>query len=1616
MGRQVWTTFDVADPVTGEVVESTWGYGQGQVRKYDSSTHEFAVLFESDGDEITFPAPKIYAMLAPQETTEYDKEQHTRRVQVCEAVRRFWLDGGNKFATMLRFDAAKATLCGVASALYKTGGLQKRIHESFMEQTPKSVQNVLKFKVSNSPLKFLLEGVSLVSLRHAADTRLLEWMESHAEIWLMNVCDAIAEHDRREIHAQDILSRLVPLLQCASVPEQCKERYVYQQLNISTTESLTKFCRRKTGWKSYSDHEWKILEWTENNGETLLQQMTGTRVHYLNTLKAMQTIVGDVKDVMQHVGNEVLRDEVFATLGIQSTQSLTAFCLRDNESTCVKPYSLFEHKLLRWAEVGGRNMRDKMQHNMKEYAAREQSVQEIVTTVTQLLEHPGNESVRCEVFRSLEIDSLQPLNLFCKRTAGSPAQSTVRQRIMNFGKWKDVCDTLQYNAKKYIGREQSVQERVTIAKQLLEQPGSEIQRAEVFKSLQIDSTKPLTLFCKRTPESKAQTVVEQRIMNFGKWTDVCDTMQCKVNEYIGREQSIQEMVTIAKPLLKHPGSEILRAKVFKSLQIDSMKPLTMFCKRTPGSKAQTAVEQRIMNFENWKDVCGDLEDNRASYQSRVKRAQDAIRVVLDYLQLEVDRKKLAPKLAPIKNRAVVVDGDTLFSKMELLHHFEVATTCQFTKFANGNMHNKHVMSADIVANIVAWTETNTDRIIEAKSFMTAVHAIIQPVKSRNMYTVETLFNVVKAKQTSSGSMQQVTSGIDAGQRLCVRDKFVQATPQRNVTRLAENAIATVITTKQAEILKRAITVCVLIDGGVTRSGSARKGTLFRRVTAYIAHDNSRLEKLAQNVTTLESKMSSLTQQETKHLEWLQLQIRIKGKPVNFTCGAFAAMDNAVDTQAYVDGIKAALETFGIPLSKLLCVCGDSASVISSAATSLATKLGKPILRVKEWHHAISRAMKLASQEAFANGLDTESPGEAAWQRGLRVVRQHFPTFLRVYERVAVERHVVLANIVPVPKQWPETRFLGQQKSIVDYFDTIAKLELFLEAVRILAVEDTPNRLEWGRVQHDFAPVDVQMELLLNSIIYLQAVKHAHISALDLHEWNTPFLPRLLETMLGRLAVVKSVVMVEPGMTDWLVGHGLTQTAQDACVKFARRARAQLLKTFEYFTTTIMKFAGLGDYKDPEFAQRAMQLHFERYQDDRAYDTIGIFACEEEVMDVITGKRGLYQCPHMLSVYAPLFWGSIFPFSQQLEGDVQIARKTGTASADLSTRNRKLVLRDMASPDPVVNIANEKNAVLDALRDERVARQQTEAARSPTYGVDGLTQDRGLFFLRALAYLRQAATDEKLVTSTTLSMVDSPEYNARHEVTIGPSDSAGIVAHMATKMKLSTSQLQELVQGDAQGQCTKFLQHYSSGRRRSSRIPEYHTAFKFLAPMLLELQDDTWYTCPGGLFINPECVLMANTVEALVCDAGTHEVVGVMLSVTRSDENFKALDNRVLGKAQEAMGTTGLLRCWIVEMFVAKGYARRTIMENHIAKKGVNIQRYVDRKYVMWKATTVLFEPAKWAPALAMKHAFIIQDLLPLLQTGVDRYDPASVETVAQLFDTANELQSKGGSRWCARPR
>jgi hypothetical protein len=1466
-------------------------------------------------------------MLAPQETTEYDKEQHTGRVQVCEAVRRFWLDGGNKFATALRFDAAKATLLGVASALYKVGGLQKRIHASFLEQTPKSVQTVLKFKVCNSPLRFLLEGVSLVSLRHAVDTRLLEWMEGHAEIWLMNACDAIAEHDRREIYAQDILSRLVPLLQCASVSEQYKERYVYQQLNISTTESLTKFCRRRTGWKSYSDQEWKILEWTENNGETLLQQMNGTRVRYLNILKAMQKIVGDVKDVMQHVGNELLRDEVFATLGIQSTQPLTAFCLRDNESTCVKPYSLFEHKLLRWVEVDGRNLLDKMQHNMKEYTAREQSVQEIVATVTQLLEQPGNESVRCEVFKSLEIDSLQPLNLFCKRTAGSHAHSTVRQRIMNFGKWKDVCDTLQYNAK----------------------------------------------------------------------------------EYIEREQSIQEMVKVAKHLLKQPGSEILRAKLFESLQIDSTKQLTLFCRRTHGSKVRTRVEQRIINFENWKDVCVALEENRASYQAREARARNAIRVVLDYLQLEVDRNKLAPT----KNRAAHVNVDMLISKMELLHHFEVATTCHLTKFANGNVHGKQNVGADIVAKIIEWTETNTERIIEAKSFMKAVHAILQPMKSKNRYTVETLFDVVKAKQMSSGSMRQVTSGLDSGQRLCVRDGFLQATPQREVTQLAETAVATVITTKQAEILKRADTVCVLIDGGVTRDGSARKGTLFRRVTAYIAHDTSTLEKLAQNATKLESKVSSLTQQEIKHLEWIQLQLRIKGKPVNFTCGAFSAADNAVDTNAYVDGIKSALETFGIPLSKLLCVCGDSASVISSAAASLSTKLGATILRLKEWHHAISRAMKLASQEAFANGLDVESPGEAAWQSGLRVVRQHFQTFLHVYKRVAMERHVVLADIVPVPKKWPETRFLGQQKSIVDYFDTIAKLELFLEAVRILAVEDTPNRQEWGRVQHDFAPVNVQMELLLNSVIYLQAIKHAHISALDLHEWNTPFLPRLLETMLGRLAVVKSVVMVEPGMTDWLVGHGLTQAAHDACGKFARRARAQLLKTFEYFTTTIMKFAGMGDYKDPEFAQRAMQLHFERYQDDHAYDTIGIFACEEEVMDVITGRRGLYQCPHMLSVYAPLFWGSIFPFSQQLEGVVQIARKTGTASVDLSTRNQKLVLRDMVSPDPVVNIAIEKNVVLDALRDQRVVRQQARTVGSPTYGVDGLVQDQGLFFLRVLAYLQAAATDEKLVTSTTLAMVDSPEYNARHEATIGPSDSAGIAAHMATKTKLSTSELQELVQGGVQGN-SKFLQQYSFGRRRANHIPEYNTAFKFLAPMLLELQGDTLYTCPGGLFINPQCVLMANTVEALVCDAGTHEVVGVMISVTRSDEKFKALDNRVLAKALEAMGTTGLHWCWIVEMFVAKGYARRTLMQDHIAKKGINIQRYVDRKHIVWKATTVPFEPHKWAPVVVMKHTFIIHHLLPLLQAGVDRYDPASVETVAQLFDTANELQSKGGSRWCAR--
>jgi hypothetical protein len=919
----------------------------------------------------------------------------------------------------------------------------------------------------------------------------------------------------------------------------------------------------------------------------------------------------------------------------------------------------------------------------------------------------------------------------------------------------------------------------------------------------------------------------------------------------------------------------------------------------------------------------------------------------------------------------------------------------------------------MMAKIIAWTETNGERIIEAKAHMAAVRAILRPAKSKGKYTAEVLYEVVKAKQMNSGSFEQVTGGMGAGQRLCVREEFLQATPQRKVTQLAEAAVAIVITTKQAKILSQASSVCVLIDGGVTRDGSAKSGTLYRRVTAYIAHDASMLEKLAQDVANLESKVTALTQQETKRLDWLQLQLRIKGKPVNFTCGAFAAVDNAVDTKAYVDGITSALETFDIPLSKLLCVCGDSASVISSAATSLATELGTTILRVKEWHHAISRAIKLASHEAFANGSDAESQAEAAWQSGLRVIRQHFPIFLRVYKRIAAKQHVLLADTVPVPKKWPETRFLGYEKSIVDYFDSVQKLVLFLETVRILAVEDTPNRLEWRRVQQDFAPADVQMALLLDAIIYVQAIKNAHISALDLHEWNTPFLPRLLETMLGRLAVIKSVVMVEPGMAEWLVGHGLKQTAQDACGKFARRARAQLLKTFEYFTTTVMKFAGMGDYKDPEFAQRAVQLHFEQYQDDPAYDTIGIFACEEEVMDVITGKRGLYQCPHMLSVYAPLFWGSIFPFSQQLEGDVQIARKTGTASADLPTRNRKLFLRDMASADPVVDIATEKNAVLDALKDRRVARRQTDAARSPTYGVDGLTQDPGLFFLRVQAYLREAATNEKLVTSTALAMVDSPEYNARHEATIGPSDSAGIAAHMATKTKLSTSQLQELVQGNRQGKF-KLLQQYIFGGRRSNRIPEYNTAFKFLAPILLEMQGDTWYTCPGGLFINPQCVLMANTVEAIVCDAGTQEVVGVMISVTRSDEKFKTLDNRVLAKAQEAMGTTRLLRCWIVEMFVAKGFARRTIMENHIAKKGIDIRRHVDRKDIVWKATTVSFEPHKWAQVLAMKHAFITQDLLPLLQAGVDRYDPASVDTVAQLFDTANELQAKGDGRWCAR--
>ena len=88
VGRQVWSTFDVAD-------SSDWrggGVNVGlrpramSVRMMQAHTNLLSCS-RSDGNEITFPAQKIHAMLAPQETTEYVEEQHAQRVHVCEAVR-----------------------------------------------------------------------------------------------------------------------------------------------------------------------------------------------------------------------------------------------------------------------------------------------------------------------------------------------------------------------------------------------------------------------------------------------------------------------------------------------------------------------------------------------------------------------------------------------------------------------------------------------------------------------------------------------------------------------------------------------------------------------------------------------------------------------------------------------------------------------------------------------------------------------------------------------------------------------------------------------------------------------------------------------------------------------------------------------------------------------------------------------------------------------------------------------------------------------------------------------------------------------------------------------------------------------------------------------------------------------------------------------------------------------------------------------------------------------------------------------------------------------------------------------------------------------------------------
>ena len=228
------------------------------------------------------------------------------------------------------------------------------------------------------------------------------------------------------------------------------------------------------------------------------------------------------------------------------------------------------------------------------------------------------------------------------------------------------------------------------------------------------------------------------------------------------------------------------------------------------------------------------------------------------------------------------------------------------------------------------------------------------------------------------------------QEIFVGGGYQQSTPGAKVAKMAQGAVGLVLLSKQREKLAGVANIGVGIDGGVVNSNSARQHGLIMRVYAYEEHSDEAMLLVERELAVLEAK-ATRTKFDQVDIEWLKLQKRIHGVPINFACGAVVAKEGIPNAAAYEVGIIGAGARFGVGQTRIKAVLGDAASVITSAVEGLSKE------RINEFHHALAQTVRKGHRAAWAEGdFGNESEVELFWRGCVRTIRARFTVFKDTY--------------------------------------------------------------------------------------------------------------------------------------------------------------------------------------------------------------------------------------------------------------------------------------------------------------------------------------------------------------------------------------------------------------------------------------------------------------------------------------------------------------------------------------------------------------------------------------------------------------------------------------------